>query len=39
MVKINKERVLNLGEVKTPQNTVDDILDLFEDVNYKSRFF
>ena len=39
MVKINNERVVNLGEVKTPKNTVDDILDLFEDVNYKSRYF
>jgi hypothetical protein len=39
MVKINNERVVNLGEVKTPKNTVDDILDLFEDINYKSRYF
>ena len=39
MAKIDKERVVNLGEVKTPQGTVDDILDLFKDINYKSRFF
>ena len=39
MEKIDKERIVNLGEVKTPQGTVDDILDLFKDINYKSRFF
>ena len=39
MTKADKERIVNLGEVKTPEKTVDDILNLFEDVNYKSRFF
>ena len=39
MEKIDQERIVNLGEVKTPQGTVDDILDLFKDINYKSRFF
>ena len=39
MTKAEKERIVNLGEVKTPEKTVDDILNLFEDVNYKSRFF
>lgn len=39
MTNIDKDRVVNLGEVKTPEKTVDDILNLFEDINYKSRFF
>jgi hypothetical protein len=32
------DRVRELGEVFTPEKEVQDILDLFEDINYASRF-
>jgi hypothetical protein len=32
------DRVRGLGEVFTPEREVNDILDLFEDINYASRF-
>tara|TARA_B100000902_G_C27170870_1_gene843745 strand:- start:182 stop:817 length:636 start_codon:yes stop_codon:yes gene_type:complete len=34
-----KDRIIKLGEVKTPEPIVKNILDLLGDLNYKSRYF
>lgn len=39
MDKVEKDRVIKLGEVKTPEKIVKNILDLIGDLNYKSRYF
>ena len=34
-----KDRIIKLGEVKTPEPIVKNILDLLGELNYKSRYF
>lgn len=39
MDKAEKDRIIKLGEVKTPEKIVKNILDLIGNLNYKSRYF